>query len=149
ARARVKDAGGDLVQHERAVGRVHCVARVGATLVADYERRVLGERIHHLAFALIAPLGADDDQAVRLRPEHRAYAAARRPAAASTSATRARCRASRSTRGRRIGPHEKPTMSIAVLMPAGPNAPTISRCSGASRSWSEPAVCRSSARKAR
>ena len=64
------DARRDLVQHELARPGVHGVAGVGAPLVAHHEIGALGEHVDDLPLALVAPLGADDDNAVCFRPEH-------------------------------------------------------------------------------
>ena len=65
-RARVQNAGWNLVEHELPARRVHRVARVRPALVAHHQAGPLGEGIHHLALPLVAPLGADDHQAVRV-----------------------------------------------------------------------------------
>ena len=65
------DPRGDLVQHEFAGRRVHGVAGVRPTLVAHDEIRPFGENVNDLPLAFVAPLGADDHDAVRLRSEHR------------------------------------------------------------------------------
>src|SRR3989449_6584154 len=71
AHGALDDAGGDLVQHELPRAGIDGVTGVGAALIADDEIGALGEHIHDLPFALVAPLGADDDDALRLRSEHR------------------------------------------------------------------------------
>ncbi len=69
----VQDARRDLLQDELGVTDADGMAGVGSTLVADYEVRPLGEHVHQLPFAFVAPLGADDDYAVRLWIEHSGY----------------------------------------------------------------------------
>ncbi len=61
--AGMQDPRGDLVEDELLLPHVNGVARVGATLVASHDVDVLGENVHDLAFALVAPLAADDDRA--------------------------------------------------------------------------------------
>src|SRR5260370_41826204 len=46
------------------------MAGVGPALVAHHQIGALGEHVDDLALALVAPLGADDDDAVCLRSEH-------------------------------------------------------------------------------
>src|SRR5207249_7318769 len=62
----------NLVQHELAGPGVDGVAGVGAPLVAHDKVGALGEHVDDLALALVAPLGADDDDAMCLRSEHSA-----------------------------------------------------------------------------
>src|SRR5437879_11333486 len=64
------DARGDLVQHELPRAGIDGVAGVGAALVADDEIGALGEHVHDLPLALVAPLGAGDGDAPAPRPEH-------------------------------------------------------------------------------
>jgi len=66
----LEDPRGDLVQHELAGAAVHGVARIGPALVAHDEVGALGEHVHELAFAFVAPLRADHDHAVGFRSEH-------------------------------------------------------------------------------
>ena len=79
------DAGGNLVQHEFAGTRVHRMARVGPALVAHDQVGALGEHVDDLAFALVAPLGADDHDAVGFRSEHGTPTAAKTPRRAGRS----------------------------------------------------------------
>jgi hypothetical protein len=59
-----------LVKDEGFVGYVDRVAGVRATLVANYPVGALGKHINQLAFALVPPLGADDDDGARIIVEH-------------------------------------------------------------------------------
>src|SRR6266852_1982320 len=70
--------------------------------------------------------------------------------AATSFATRSRSEAATGASGGRTGPpySPPPTASMAAFTPAGPSFPTISRSSGARRSWSFPAPSRSPARNA-
>src|SRR2546427_264927 len=70
--------------------------------------------------------------------------------AATSFATRSRSEAATGASGGRTGPpySPPPTASMAAFTPAGPSFPTISRSSGARRSWSFPAPARSPARNA-
>src|SRR2546422_8461745 len=70
AHGALDDARGDLVQHELPGAGIDRVTGVGAALVADHEIGALGQHVHDLPLALVAPLGADDDDALRLRSEH-------------------------------------------------------------------------------
>ena len=90
--AGVEDPGRDQVElplHAVADDRV---AGVVAALEADHEVRVLGEQVGDLALALVAPLGADDDDAGHFgRPVYeakRARGAARRRRARPASQSR-------------------------------------------------------------
>jgi hypothetical protein len=58
-------AGWNLVEDELVATHVNGVTRVGAALVARDYGRFRGQNVHDLAFALIAPLGANHDQAAR------------------------------------------------------------------------------------
>ena len=53
---RMENAAGDLVEDERRVTDMHRVTRVGAALIANNPIGFLGQNIHQLAFAFIAPL---------------------------------------------------------------------------------------------
>ena len=66
----VQDTRGNLVQDELGISDADGVAGVGSALVADHEIRPLGEHVDQLALAFVAPLGADDNHAVRLGIEH-------------------------------------------------------------------------------
>src|SRR3989441_7325417 len=70
--------------------------------------------------------------------------------AATSFATRSRSEAATGARGGRTRPpySPPPTASMAAFTPAGPSFPTISRSSGARRSWSFPAPSPSPARDA-
>src|SRR6266511_2381740 len=166
----------DLVQHELAGARVHRVSGVRPALIAHHQVGALGEHVHDLPLALVAPLGADDDGAVYLRSEHVAPTKTprgagrasilrrklgRRPGSvnapvrhapvrhAQTSlATRSRSAGASGASGARHAPPYSPTASMAALTPAGPSFPTISLSSGTSRSCKAPARARSPARKA-
>src|SRR2546427_12587721 len=50
--------------------RSHRVAGVRPALIAHHQIGALGEHVDNLPFALVAPLGADDHDAVGLRSEH-------------------------------------------------------------------------------
>ena len=57
----MQDAARNLVKHEADVAQIDGVPRVRAALVADDPVRALGEHVDQLAFALVTPLRADDD----------------------------------------------------------------------------------------
>src|SRR5919112_4967372 len=59
---RVQHAGRDEMELEHLVTEHQRVAGVVAALVANDERRLLGEEVRSLALALVAPLEADDDR---------------------------------------------------------------------------------------
>src|SRR5207245_314902 len=65
------DPRGNLVEHELPGAGVDRVACVRPALIAHDEIGALGEHVDDLPFALVAPLGADDHDAVGLRSEHR------------------------------------------------------------------------------
>src|SRR5213076_2926138 len=67
----LNDPRGNLVQHELPGAGVDRVACVRAALIAHDEIGALGEHVDDLPFALVAPLRADDHDAVGLRSEHR------------------------------------------------------------------------------
>jgi hypothetical protein len=58
----VQNAGRDLVQNELVPCNVDGMASVRAALVTSDEVRAGGEDVHDFAFALVAPLRADDNQ---------------------------------------------------------------------------------------
>src|SRR6266540_3803790 len=67
----LENARWDLVQHEGlTLSRVHRVPGIGAALVAHDQIGALGQDVDHLPFALVAPLGADHNDTLRLRSEH-------------------------------------------------------------------------------
>src|SRR5581483_9455527 len=66
----LENSGRDLVQDKLTGPRIYGMARIRPALVANDQVGALGEHIHDLALALVAPLGADDDNAVSLRSEH-------------------------------------------------------------------------------
>jgi hypothetical protein len=70
AGAGVQDATGHLLEDELLVPHHHGMAGVGPALVADHHVRLLGQDVHQLAFALVAPLGADDHDARAVGAEH-------------------------------------------------------------------------------
>jgi hypothetical protein len=53
------DPGREKVKNERAILDLYGVSSVVPTLITDHDVEVLGEKIYDLAFAFIAPLGAD------------------------------------------------------------------------------------------
>ena len=59
--ARAHDAAGDEVQRRALAANDQGVARVVPALKAHHALRAFGEPVHQLAFAFIAPLGADDN----------------------------------------------------------------------------------------
>src|SRR5436309_6157743 len=67
----LNDPRGNLVQHELPGAGVDRVACVRPALIAHDEIGALGEHVDALPFALVAPLGADNHDAVGLRSEHR------------------------------------------------------------------------------
>ena len=66
----MEDPARDLVKHERLFADVDGVAGVRAALVAHDPVGALGEDIDELAFALVAPLGADDHDRACVGIEH-------------------------------------------------------------------------------
>ena len=62
---------GNLLQNELPIAHHHGVAGVGAALVAHDDVGLLGEDVDDLALAFVAPLGADDDDALVILIEHR------------------------------------------------------------------------------
>ena len=67
----LEDPRGNLMQHEGlALARVHRMPRVRAPLVAHYQISALGQDVDDLAFAFIAPLSANHDDALCLWSEH-------------------------------------------------------------------------------
>jgi hypothetical protein len=46
------------------------VAGIGAALIAHHEISALGQDVDDFAFAFVAPLGADHNDALSLRSEH-------------------------------------------------------------------------------
>ena len=67
----LEDPRGNLMQHEGlALARVHRMPRVRAPLVAHHQISALGQDVDDLAFAFIAPLSANHDDALCLWSEH-------------------------------------------------------------------------------
>ena len=69
----MQDAARDLVEDERRIADVDRVAGVRAALVAHHPVGALGEHVHELALALVAPLGADDDNGSCRGVEHQGW----------------------------------------------------------------------------
>src|SRR6185503_15515536 len=78
AHAFVQDAAGNLVQDKRVIAQNDGMARVRAALIADHPIRALGEDIHELALALVAPLRTHHDNGSLGRTEHGSRAGWRR-----------------------------------------------------------------------
>jgi hypothetical protein len=55
----VHDARGKQVKHERFIANLDGMSGVVAALVSHHDVKTLGEQVDDLAFAFIAPLGAD------------------------------------------------------------------------------------------
>jgi hypothetical protein len=51
-----------LMENELLPVRHDGVPGVAATLVSSHDVDLFGQDVHHLGFALVAPLGADNDQ---------------------------------------------------------------------------------------
>ena len=66
----VQNAGGDLSQHELGVADDDRMPGVGPALIAHDQVGPLGEHVHQLALAFVAPLGPDDYQTGRPAVEH-------------------------------------------------------------------------------
>ena len=49
------------MQHEGTIADLHGVAGVVSALITDHDIETLSEQIDDLAFALVTPLGTDDD----------------------------------------------------------------------------------------
>jgi len=64
------DPRGNLVEHEFPGAGMHGMTRVRSALIAHDQIGALCEHVDDLPFALVAPLGADDHNAVGLRSEH-------------------------------------------------------------------------------
>src|ERR1700704_6070349 len=66
----MQNAARNLVQHERFLADLDSVAGVGAALVADDPVSPLRQNVDELAFTLVAPLRANDDDRACFRVEH-------------------------------------------------------------------------------
>ena len=58
-----QDAAGNELKNEAMSANDDGVARVVAALIAGDPLEVAGQQVHNFTFALVAPLGADDDYA--------------------------------------------------------------------------------------
>src|SRR5207249_5842150 len=75
----LNDPRGKLVKSELPGAGLDRVARIRSALIAHDQIGALGEHVDDLPFALVAPLGADDHDAVGLRSEHRPAPPAKTP----------------------------------------------------------------------
>jgi hypothetical protein len=66
----VQDAAGNLVQHKRMRAKVYRVPRVRPALVTHHPVGPLRQHVDELAFALVPPLGADDNNGAIRLSEH-------------------------------------------------------------------------------